>query len=206
MSSPGTTASRKAAYILLAALALIAHLTVQPGDTLSGIAASHGVSLSALETANPQITDPDLIFAGQTVNLPGTDTVVHSNGESDSGTPAGSSSQPPSSGSSASSSPSGSASPASSLAPVHHSSSGLGGGTSSGGLSSIPGVPSSFAKCVAWHESGNGSNQAYNGGVYGIITASGINVNGQSIGAQKAAFSKLYAQYGSKPWRGDGCA
>jgi len=45
--------------------------TVRSGDTLSGIAASHGVSLSALIAANPQIGNPNLIFPGQAVHLPG---------------------------------------------------------------------------------------------------------------------------------------
>jgi len=45
--------------------------TVRSGDTLSGIAASHGVSLAALEAANPQIKNPNLIHAGETVHLPG---------------------------------------------------------------------------------------------------------------------------------------
>lgn len=47
------------------------HYTVQRGDTLSSIAASHGVSLAALEAANPQIANPNLIFAGQRVTIPG---------------------------------------------------------------------------------------------------------------------------------------
>jgi LysM repeat protein len=51
---------------LFAALALVAYL-VQPGDTLSGIAASHSASLAAVEAANPQLSDPNLIYAGQTV-------------------------------------------------------------------------------------------------------------------------------------------
>ncbi len=46
--------------------------TVQPGDTLSGIAARFGVSLQAVINANPQITNPNLIFPGQVVNIPGT--------------------------------------------------------------------------------------------------------------------------------------
>jgi hypothetical protein len=70
----------------------------------------------------------------------------------------------------------------------------------------VPGVPSSFAACVAFRESTNGTNQAFNGGVYGIIRASGINVNGQSLAAQKRAFSQLYQQYGTAPWApSDGC-
>jgi LysM repeat protein len=45
--------------------------TVQPGDTLSGIAGQFfGVTLSALEAANPQITNPDLIVPGQVIRIP----------------------------------------------------------------------------------------------------------------------------------------
>lgn len=43
---------------------------VQPGDTLSGIAASHGFSLAAVEAANPQLPDFGLILPGQVINLP----------------------------------------------------------------------------------------------------------------------------------------
>ena len=43
---------------------------VQSGDTLSGIASRHGVSLNALLGANPQITNPDRIQLGQQINLP----------------------------------------------------------------------------------------------------------------------------------------
>jgi LysM repeat protein len=43
---------------------------VEPGDTLSGIAERFGVSLGALEAANPQITNPDLIFPGQVIRIP----------------------------------------------------------------------------------------------------------------------------------------
>ncbi|HVJ02065.1 MAG TPA: phage tail tip lysozyme [Sphingomonas sp.] len=44
--------------------------TVKRGDTLSQIAAENGVALSALLAANPQITNPNLIFAGQEVRIP----------------------------------------------------------------------------------------------------------------------------------------
>jgi LysM domain len=40
---------------------------VQSGDTMSSIANSHGVTLAALERANPNISNPNLIFVGETV-------------------------------------------------------------------------------------------------------------------------------------------
>jgi LysM repeat protein len=46
---------------------------VASGDTLSGIAAAHGMPLASLEQLNPQIKNPDMIFSGQTINLDGPD-------------------------------------------------------------------------------------------------------------------------------------
>ena len=162
-------------------------VTVQSGDTLSGIAAAHGDSLASVEGANPGISDPNLIFAGQTVYLPsGGSWTPPSAPES---TPAPSYTPPP--------------------APVYHSSPSdttyHAPAPSSGGLSDVPGVPSGFAACVAYRESTDGANQAYNGGVYGIITASGHDVNGQSLAAQKQAFSEIYATTGPSAWAADGC-
>ncbi len=45
-------------------------VTVQSGDTLFGIASFCGVTLSDVELANPQITNPNLIFPGQQINIP----------------------------------------------------------------------------------------------------------------------------------------
>ncbi len=45
--------------------------TVRSGDTLSGIAARSGTTVGALMAANPQIRDSDLIYAGQTIRIPG---------------------------------------------------------------------------------------------------------------------------------------
>jgi spore coat assembly protein SafA len=50
---------------------MAATYTVRPGDTLSDIAERFGVSLDALIAANPQISDPDRIFPGQVINIPG---------------------------------------------------------------------------------------------------------------------------------------
>jgi len=188
--------SRKAKE-LLAAVALVAYL-VQPGDTLSGIAASHGASLAATESANPQIGNFNLIYAGQTVKIPeGSSAAQGATAASGAvqSTPAASYSAP-------SSTPS-STSRASSGGSTGYSASSS--GYSSGSLSAIPGVPQSFAACVAYRESTNLQNPAANGNAYGIIPASGYNVYGTSLANQKQVFAELYHQYGTHPWAADGC-
>lgn len=45
--------------------------TVQRGETLSQIARQHGMSLSALIAANPQILNPDLIYPDQVIHISG---------------------------------------------------------------------------------------------------------------------------------------
>ena len=67
--------------------------TVQHGDTLSSIAAQHGVSLSALEAANPQIRNPNVIYQGQHVSIPG-----GGSSNAGGGTPAGGPSGPTAAG------------------------------------------------------------------------------------------------------------
>ena len=44
---------------------------IDRGDTLSGLAREHGTTVRALLDANPQIRNPDLIIAGERLNLPG---------------------------------------------------------------------------------------------------------------------------------------
>lgn len=56
--------------------------TVKRGDTLGQIASSHGVSLSALERANPQIKNPNVISVGQRINIPGKGSGTGSTGGS----------------------------------------------------------------------------------------------------------------------------
>lgn len=48
------------------------YYTVRPGDSLFLIAQRFGVPLPALIAANPQITNPNLIFPGQVICIPGT--------------------------------------------------------------------------------------------------------------------------------------
>ena len=47
--------------------------TVVPGDTMWLIAVRYQIGLSELIAANPQITDPALIFPGQILNIPNID-------------------------------------------------------------------------------------------------------------------------------------
>ena len=44
---------------------------IQSGDTLGQIARQSGMTVDQLLAANPQITDPNMIFAGQSLNIPG---------------------------------------------------------------------------------------------------------------------------------------
>lgn len=48
----------------------MATLTIQKGQTLSGIAKSNGTTLDALLKANPSIKDPNKIYAGASLSLP----------------------------------------------------------------------------------------------------------------------------------------
>lgn len=44
---------------------------IQPGDTLSAIARRFGITVEQLLAANPQITDPNRIFPGERISIPG---------------------------------------------------------------------------------------------------------------------------------------
>jgi hypothetical protein len=68
-----------------------------------------------------------------------------------------------------------------------------------GGYADVPGVPASFAACVAMRESTNGAGSS---NIYGIQGGGG---NG-SLAEQKAAFAQMYAASGTAPWSPyDGC-
>jgi LysM repeat protein len=58
------------ALVVFAALASAATYTIQPGDTLGAVARHLGVSVSSLAQANG-IKDPNVIYAGQTLVVPG---------------------------------------------------------------------------------------------------------------------------------------
>ena len=75
--------------------------------------------------------------------------------------------------------------------------------SSGGGYGDVPGVPSSFAACVAYRESSNGAGSS---NIYGITPGSGQSIGSGSIADQKAAFAHLYATAGPGAWsQWDGC-
>jgi hypothetical protein len=79
-------------------------------------------------------------------------------------------------------------------------------GYDSSDLGDIPGVPPSFAACVAYRESTDDTNPAAHGDAYGIIPASGYNVSGDSIAQQKLVFKQIYDTTGPSAWAADGCS
>jgi len=177
---------------MLSALALSTVLyTVKPGDTLSGIAQHYNTTWEAVYDHNQAIIqNPDLIYAGEhlhvvkgdlTKALPHVKTVpVHSYKVT-------------------------SAPASTSVQGASDSVSSSGSGYGSSALGDIPGVPQSFAACVAYRESTNDTNPAANGNAYGIIPASGYNVSGDSIAQQKQVFKQIYDTSGPGAWAADGC-
>lgn len=165
---------------MLGALALIAVL-VQPGNTLSGIAASHGVSLAAVEQANPQITDPDLIYAGQSVVIP----------EGGSWTPSSAPSSPSSSsGSYSSSQPS--ASPSTSP-------------SSDSGYQSCVIQRESGGDSQVMNSSGHYGLYQFDESTWVAGGGSASDFGHASVAEQNQVFASTYAARGSEPWSGDGC-
>ncbi len=49
--------------------------TVAPGDTMWKIAVRYQIGVSELIKANPQITNPSMIYVGQRLNIPSIDDV-----------------------------------------------------------------------------------------------------------------------------------
>lgn len=205
---------------MLPALALATVLyTVKPGDTLSGIAQHYNTTWEAIYNENhSEIRNPNLVYVGERLR-------IHQGDHSTVGpaqAPAATQASPSSSSvhstpvrsyrvtttpaSTAPASTAAQSTTSTSTARTADSASSSASGYSSGSLSDIPGVPSSFASCVAYRESTNDTNPAANGNAYGIIPASGYNVSGDSIAQQKQVFKEIYDTTGASAWAADGCA
>lgn len=186
---------------MLSALALATVLyTVKPGDTLSGIAQNYNTTWEAIYDGNQSvIQNPSLVYAGQQLR-------VHEGDLATGLVPVQAAAPRSSSSGSGQSAPvkSYTVTPAAASAPAL-SAAGSASSGGSGALSDIPGVPQSFAACVAYRESTNDTNPAANGNAYGIIPASGHNVSGDSIAQQKQVFKQIYDTTGPSAWAADGC-
>ena len=203
---------------LAAGPALASTHTVQPGDTLSGIAASAGVPLSKVEAANRWIKNPNLIYAGQIVHVPDGRSGITPMAPTSYQAPAASSTPSASSDTSAAASTTPAESTGTSSASTGYSAS-AGTSASTGTSSASTGAssastgssPSSFQQCVSWRESGNNPT-ASSSGLYGILpsTWASLGYSGTagsaSVAQQTQAFQQLYAQDGTSPWAPyDGC-
>jgi len=182
--------------------------TVRPGDTLSGIAqklCGAARDWAGLWHANPNITDPNLIYSGNqlTVACSGgqgavTAAVAPSRPSGD-GDPDGDDGSSPASASSGSST-----SPGSSV-------------SSAGGGSYVnPAGYGGFQACVISRESGGNSQVMNSTGHYGLYqfsastwAAAGGNPGDfghASVAEQNQVFAQAYAKFGSSPWAPyDGC-
>jgi LysM repeat protein len=197
---------------LAAGPALASTHTVQPGDTLSGIAASAGVPLSKVEAANRWIKNPNLIYAGQVVHVPDGRSGITPMAPTYYQAPAASSTPSASSDTSAAAATTPAESTGTSSASTGYSASTGTSSASTGTSSASTGSsPSSFQQCVAWRESGNNPT-ASSSGLYGILpsTWASLGYSGTagsaSVAQQNQAFQQLYAQDGTSPWAPyDGC-
>jgi LysM repeat protein len=192
---------------VLSALALATVLyTVKPGDTLSGVAQQYNTTWGAIYHDNQStIGNPNLIYAGERLSVPAGDQTT---GVVPAQAPASQSSTSSSIGQGA---PVQSYKVTTAPAPTPaqstpDSASSSTSSTSSSALDDIPGVPESFAACVAYRESTDDTNPAADGNAYGIIPASGYNVSGDSIAQQKQVFEEIYDTTGPSAWAADGCA
>ena len=172
-------------------------VTVQDGDTLSGIAAAHHMSWQALYEANrSRVADPNVLTTGERLRIPADPALWAAEF-----TPPAAPAQPaPTQAPAQGSTTQGSTTQGSTTqAPAQSS-----GGTSATGASS------SFQQCVAWRESSNIPTQP--DGLYGILpsTWASLGYSGTaghaSVAQQQAAFNQLYARDGAQPWAPyDGC-
>ncbi|HUK68175.1 MAG TPA: LysM peptidoglycan-binding domain-containing protein [Streptosporangiaceae bacterium] len=169
---------------MIAAL-LATTIVVQPGQTLSGIAANAGESLASIEAANPQVPNPNLIYPGQ---------VIQAGGAQMDGAPA------PAPIPSQSDASNGTSTPVAAPAPAPDSQ---------------VANPGSFQGCVIQHESGGSAQVMNSSGHYGLYQfdystwvangGSPADFGNASAAEQTSVFDQAYSSSGSAPWAGDGC-
>ena len=163
------------------ALAVAAFITVQSGNTLSGISAAHGVSLSQIEADNPQVTNPNVIYAGEQISI--------SSGYHTTEVPAVQ--QAPAQ-------PVQQAPAVSTPAPVQ---SGGGGGSYQACVRSHE----SGGQSQVMNGSGHYGLYQFSATAWAAAGGNPADFGHASVAEQNQAFHSLYSQLGTSPWAGDGC-
>jgi LysM repeat protein len=155
MAVAGLAKSLIVATVSLHPAASPAHHTVQPGDTLSGIAAANGTTWEQLWSENrAAVADPNLIYPGQVLSIGGaTATVAAYPGQNGGG-------QAPAAPADSSQEASQGQAPAAPAAPQQAPASSAGGSGS--------GASSGFQACVIARESGGNAQVMNSSGHYGL--------------------------------------
>jgi LysM repeat protein len=195
-------------------------ITVQAGDTLSGIAAAHHMNWEAIYATPPNmkvLSDPNLLTVGERLRIPENPrfrdaqfkakfaallaTDFASPEQAPVGEQAPVSEQAP--GSQQQAEPAQSQPAQTDQAPAQAQDQPSEGGSLTAGMSS-------FEQCVAFRESTDTPTDP--DGLFGILPSTWASLGysgtaGQaSVSEQEAAFNKLYAEEGSQPWAPyDGC-
>lgn len=206
-------------------------VTVTAGQTLSQIAASHGVSLRSIEAANPSVTDPNSIYVGERLHIGATPTdgayvetcqVTVSHGQlyandcqlaataSPSSLPVKPTHAIPVTGK-------GAATP--SAGGTQEPSSDRQAGPTGEGWVPAPPMPDSFSRCVEMRESSDNpasinqipGYQGNGGGLFGDLKSTWADYGGYAqpfqapVSVQVAFNARLFAEDGTSPWLADGC-
>ena len=149
------------------------HYTVQPGNTLSQIAASYGVSWQSVWVASdPPVKDPNLIYAGEVLTIPGSQAT----------------SQPYQ--------PSPAPQPSPSPSDVSGGLSGVSGGSFQ---SCVISRESGGNPRAVNPSSGAGGLYQFLPSTWASLGYSGLPENA-SVSEQTQAFNQLYAEDGTSPW------
>lgn len=176
--------------------------TVQPGDTLSGIASQFGISWRALYAANTSVvgSNPNTIFPGEVLALTG----AGSQQPAQSGDANQQAAQ--SGAGQAAAQPGQGQSNAAAQQPATQSPAAASGGS----------APASFQQCVIQAESGGDAQVMNSSGHYGLYQFSQstwdeaggnpADFGNASVAEQNQVFENAYAMWGTSPWAPyDGC-
>ncbi len=162
-----------------ASAAPLSTYTVQPGDTLSSIAASHGTTWPTLAAEN-HLASPNLIFAGQVLTLDGDAPAASAPVTSAQTYPA--------------------STPVSQSAPVTSGTS-----TPSSGTEACIVQHESGGNAQVTNSSGHYGSYQFSEGTWVASGGNPSDFGHASAGEQQQVFNQAVSRFGYQPWAGDGC-